>query len=526
MTVRNLLNSGDYVMLVPMGLQITLQYNASGNLEKIYTGFTSERIDRTEELLSLFLKNKLAPTKIQITKGTSWVRGVLYTGELFPVSGLLPNVAEENLLQKLMEKTEQFNFFAGTIESTSTEFRSVTAIRQCLAMAKFRLLPGWTAPYNISEAIIESWMQNDRYTFVPIVTNYIVFRDRNVRIVSNELRQFIVKNVTQYTDVNGYIKARLDVENSSEPFYVDYSDVLRMNIHNNSIIIFDTNQQIIYCKSLDKNSKQKNAYDTLLTCSYCGKRFEAPKTGYVCCTNEHCPSKLRQHIVQFLKTLNMPQQSANTIQEWLKDEKITCIPDLFLLDEYENMSLEISISDLLRALVPISLIPNEDIFLTMAIACNNNEKTFRYYVENPTKISSDLGIQHIDLGKLVKWLSDGYNVSDIQTLLKSPQIKLIKIDRKFDGVPIFRNKTIYLTGNFIRGSAGEIASILQSYSANVTTQFSNIVDCVLVGGTQEEIDGKSIKAARALHKPIMNEEEFFKYYEIDDDLRENSIVII
>ena len=114
-------------------------------------------------------------------------------------------------------------------------------------------------------------------------------------------------------------------------------------------------------------------------------------------------------------------------------------------------------------------------------------------------------------------------MSDIITLLNSPNINLVESEKKFDGAPIFRNKTICLTGTFIRGSMSEIAAILHSYSANVVFQFTNIVDCVLVGGTNENIDGKIVRDAKALNKAVMAEDDFFKRYEIDSDISSNLV---
>ena len=80
MNMRNFLKPGDFVIPMPIGIHMTLQYNISGNLEKVYTGFDSERIDRTSDMMNLVIQNKTAPPKIHITKGTTWVKGVLYTG--------------------------------------------------------------------------------------------------------------------------------------------------------------------------------------------------------------------------------------------------------------------------------------------------------------------------------------------------------------------------------------------------------------------------------------------------------------
>ena len=88
----------------------------------------------------------------------------------------------------------------------------------------------------------------------------------------------------------------------------------------------------------------------------------------------------------------------------------------------------------------------------------------------------------------------------------------------FDGAPIFRNKTIYITGTFKHGNTADIKAILESYSATVVTDFDNYIQCVLVGDIKDGINGTAILAARELNLPMFTESEFFAKYEIDEDL--------
>lgn len=519
MNMRNLLKPGDFVMPMPIGIHLTLQYNVSGNLEKVYTGFDSERIDRTGDMMDLVIQNKTAPSKIHITKGTTWVKGVLYTGAFSDVSGVLPKCAESYLAERFISTPAAFNFFAATIESTSVLFNGATSVRQTLAMAKFKILPGWLAPAEVTNEVVSGWISSPIYTFMPIVTDYVVFRNTSVSIHSAHLVQKIVESVNNYTDLNGFLKSKLKIKGSDTPVYVNYSETVMHNITKGSIIIQDTEQHIVYTKC----QKRAKPYDTIITCSCCGRQYTVPKTDTVICPNEHCSSRLMPRIMQFVNIMHMPKYEDKLLEEKVKKNKVICIPDLFLLPEYSELHLNVTITSLLRALVPIALIPRDDVFVSLSIACSNKERTFRYYVENPEHISSDLNISHPDLNKLVKWLLDGYNVSDINTLLNSPNINLVESKKKFDGAPIFRNKTICLTGSFIRGSMAEIASILHSYSAKVVFRFTNTVDCVLVGGTMENIDGKILRDAKSLNKAVMSEDAFFKKYEIDSDINANLV---
>ena len=107
-------------------------------------------------------------------------------------------------------------------------------------------------------------------------------------------------------------------------------------------------------------------------------------------------------------------------------------------------------------------------------------------------------------------------------MIDDDHIIITKTNRKFDGIPMLRNKTIAITGIFNHGSLQEVASILNSYSANVV--FGNChekIDCVIVGNINENVDGSLINRARDENIAVFTESEFFARYDIDSDLREN-----
>ena len=122
--------------------------------------------------------------------------------------------------------------------------------------------------------------------------------------------------------------------------------------------------------------------------------------------------------------------------------------------------------------------------------------------------------------RFATWLSIPQNTVELDTVINSDQIDIAVQDRimSSDGAPIFRNKTIYITGTFRHGTIPEIKAILESYSATVVTDFDNYIQCVLVGDIKDSIEGKAILAARELKLPIFSESEFFAKYEIDEDL--------
>lgn len=515
---RNLLKPGDYVLAMPVGLHLTLEYNQSGNLARVYTGFNLDRKDETSKLLIPLLSNETVPAKIHIVNGKTWITGVLYTGKMFSKSGALPQSIAASILEYYFKYPEQYNFFAATIESTSVPFTNGTQMRSTFAMDKFHMLPGWVVPANVSESAFDDWIYSDRFPFNdPIISDCVIFRKSDILFQSMELKQFTIDHIEKYVDPNGYIKARVYNTDNNNPIVYDFSDIVRMNLGSNVLLVVDSDNQPVHAKYIGmwKNSKRGKS----ITCTSCGKMFTIPEYGTVQCPDIHCKSRLFPKIVHFLSTMNMTIPNNNEILSWVHSNTVTCVPDVLILPVYSNMKIETTIADVLRSMVPIQLISNSELFTIFSSACNNNVSTVRYYTQYPDMIDSDLKIKHIDLNKFISWLHDPCNVSDLMTILDSPQIVLKSVNKKFDGAPIFRGKTICITGNFVHGDYSVISAILTSYSAMVTTTYTPDVDCVLVGNTQENVDGRIISSAREYDTTIMSESDFFGYYDIDTDIK-------
>ena len=62
---------------------------------------------------------------------------------------------------------------------------------------------------------------------------------------------------------------------------------------------------------------------------------------------------------------------------------------------------------------------------------------------------------------------------------------------------------------------------MSSYAATVVTKYDNLIDCVITGGTQTNVDGTAIRAARISNVPIYDEDSFFHAYDIDSDIADN-----
>lgn len=517
---KTMIRPGDFIILMPVGIPITLQYNSYGNLEKVYTSNGNERNDVTEKLMNTMVSSHTVPLHIHILKGTSWVFGILYTADVQNCSGRLPESAINKLIDKYIESPECFNFFAGTFESTVTLFKGASPIRQNLGMDGFNLLPGWIAPAIINESTILNWSESQQYPFISdLVVGLIIFHKDEIYINYTNMFQFMVKYKIKFVDENGYIK--LKIADDSLSMVIDISDAAKFKVDIGSVVVFNHTNSLIYAKN--QTLKKFNTYENTMMCDYCGKQIVIPNSGTVSCSDPHCMSYMYTKLKQFLYILKLPEISYEQVVCWISKKYITCIPDIFTLDEYKHIKVHTTIAQIIRALVPVTLIPQSDIFTMFANVCSNNLKTIYYYINHPDLIKTDFSIVHPKLPVFIEWLSDGYNVSDLCTIIESSQIIIDTTNKKFEGAPIFRNKTICITGDFIRGSFSEIAAILQSYSANIIPSIIGNVDCVIIGGSNENINGSVINQAKSLNIPIFEENQFFDYYEIDKDMHENFI---
>ena len=515
MYVKDYFKGGEYVTLIPIGLPITLQYNISGNLEKVYIGYDSNRRDVSNTFMMTLLSRDYVPGKINLTKGTSWVYGILYTNDIpTDVSGPLPECVELPLETKFTQHPEQFRFFAGNIECTSVPFHGSTHINQFLHLCRFNVLPGWIVPPVMDKSVFYKWINSSQYTFHAVVTGYIIFsKDGSVNTVSTCVSQNTVTDVLEYNDDNGNYRVKLTLDDNTDK-YINYATAYKYGISKTTLLYLDAKGNIF------DTAKYSVEYQDTIRCPFCGKTYTAnldlDEETY--CPDVHCTSRLVSPIQRFITVMGFPVMSTEDIKTYIKNGDLTCVTDIFELEPYKSAQIKATIGKCLQAMIPISLIKTTDIFSLFSNSCSNDIKTILYYINHPTDIIADLRIDHPDVHKLIMWLSDDCNARDLTTVLELDQIEIGTIDKRFEGAPIFRNKLIYITGDFIHGNIPEISSILQSYSARVTTVFTNLVDCVLIGGTNENINGKDVVAARNMGIPIMVEQDFFTQYDIDTDL--------
>lgn len=515
MYAKTFCKPGSFMTVIPAGLQTTLEYDRKGKLTKVYVGYDElERKDVTDKLLESV--RNCVPTSIHLTDGNSFVTGVFYTDTIIPVSGNLPDCTDTAMIEGIINNTIDVQFYAGNIVSFATKFGGANPVRNWLQMAGFNLLPGYLVPANLTPAAFENLVYNQMYPFrKEAITGYIFYEGFDVTYHQNNISQHIVKKVQKFLNVNGQVKASIVCEDNT--LEVNYSDIIKFNINAETLITIGIDGKIARADVTDNKKRDKRSAN--LTCEICHKPFTAPQAGVVECDDLHCPSHLYGQIAKMCKVLNLPELSESDFLKDIKDNTIRSILDVFSLPNYRELKLTITLGQALNACIPASVCADENIFTMFANTCNNSIDTMRYYIDHPQQLVNDLSIRNLFTMRLIEWLSDDYNAAELTAFIQLDNITIDSQSKKFDGAPIFRDKTVAITGKFRHGSLDEVSAIIRSYSADVVTTLTDKVQAVVVGSLHEDINGGIVSQARDRNIPVFEEDDFFLHYGIDEDLQ-------
>lgn len=525
MFAKTFCKPGDFVAVAPIGLQLTLQYNHNGLLEKIYKGDKKSEIDVTEKLYEVFQEKQYAPHAIPTKGGTTWVTGVFTCDALITCEGKLPDCISDEILSNVETMDRSFMdelgfiFYAGALDSLAVSFNNIQAIENWFRVAQFNLLPRCVVASNTSEeAILESckYRNPDMDT---VIGGIYIFADSEYDYVTNNLSQIIVSEVETFLDSNGYVKVKLFDGQGNESITVPYSDVVKFNIQKEAVVIIDDDARKVIDVNYVKQPTLK--VDKVFICPVCNKKYFVPESGNMTCDDPHCLSTQWPYICHMLNVLELPELSWDKYMEYVKEDNITYPLDIFLLDEYKDLKLSVSLSKLFESLVPVEICTDSNLLHAIVSNCSNSIKTFRYYINNPKRIAIDFNLTSPQFDKIIRWLSDSYNVRMIETMLESNDVTIVETKQKFEGAPLLRNKTIALTGKFRHGDIDNIDSIIASYAGKTTVSHKDKFDCVVAGDIQENIDGEILSRAKSRNIPIYSETAFFEHYGIDEDLEKN-----
>ena len=520
MFVRNLLQAGEYVTLVPNGIPIKLEYGSNGTLEKVHVGY-DESYEISKEVIPVIMKSKCIPLTVTIHKGQTFVYGVFkpLSNKKYIEEGWIPDCNIDNMLEDFKADPDQFKFFAGEVSSTAAVFKGAVPIRQWLTTSGFQLLSGYLVPANLTEDSFKSMIRRD-YADYPIVTHYIIYhRDGTTSHTKLSVYQCIIGDVKDYTTEYGYIQREFYTKDKYIKYVVPYSEAYIRDLHVGKRVFMMNN--IIHT---DDVSDGFNHVDSSYVCKWCGRKLHVPNDARkaMMCSDSQCNSVLYPRVSQLLKGLYLPVISFARYKE-ITDSigSIFSVLDILDVDEYKEFKFSGSLYQVVRAIIPKTILPGDQHVMKLCRECNDTVATFIYYIQNPDKMKVDLSLDDHVYKKLLNWLEDPCNVSDIVSLLCHERITIEHQEKRFDGPPIFRGKNIAITGKFFHGSSEDVESIFLSYAANIVNVVDSTLDCLIVGDLQEDVDGNKVMKAKKLGVPIFSEYKFFNKYDIDKDLSEN-----
>ena len=516
MFVRNILQAGEFVCVVPVGLPVTLQYADSGAIQRVFIGHdksTWRSGQDTDFLLQTLLRHEQIVNKISIKDGTTWIRGVLYTDNYFNKPGKLPQCIESDIFEAYRISPETFSFYAGDVQSLAATFRGAVSVRQWLTFSGFEVLPGYVVPAELSKPQFMQMLKHNYPFRFPLVASYIVFRrDGTTEYPSTKLYQLSVKACrTEYQEDGNIVVCVIDHNDTKR--YFAYRDVARYNVKKGSHIVLDADKEIIY----SSDGSSTGAVSTI-ECKFCGRQFPVSNSPKLKCPNSHCKSSAYPKVTKLLDALSLPSLTYERFMN-LSDSGEYPVYQILTESDYSSMDLQVSLKTALRAIIPTDVLPNQQQVSELCDAVHGSKEALLYYVQHVDKLFTDLDLDIPAFRRLQSWLQDIDNVTDIIDFFELDNLHVVRDTQKFDGAPIFRDKTIMITGTFLHGDHSEIVRILSSYGATVVDKFSDMVQCVLIGDAQENINGHAVLSAAKHNIPVDHEGQFFARYDIDTDIQ-------
>lgn len=519
------------VTIVPIGLPVVLQYNEYGLLQKVLVGYGDD-LKRATEIYPIdeatytkFFEGvkKLAPHSIPTKGGTTWVYAVMYSDRIPCNEGKIPESLFDSYI-KDVANGGLYSLYAGHVFSLASSFRGSLIVRNFLASAKFELLPQVIVPMKMTDATIEAAMQSSGAHFhKDYIAGFFIFEQLDCRYYSNNLVQYTATNTPEvYVAKDGTWKGTVVTKKGLNLEY-PYSLILHHQISKNSTIIvhsIDDGSYEVISTRMNEDAELMPSAGVEVKCPVCRKVCKLGLNDFEFkCDDPFCMSHQYLQADKMLTIFELPQLSYDDYKNAVKQGDIVCLVDILELPQYKDTKIETTLASAMFAVtddIPYTLLER------FANKCNNDVESIRYYLDNPSRIRIDLDITNPQIDKLVRWLESPYNVSTLSSLLELVDIE--KSSKKFDGDPIFRGNTLAITGRFKRGQLPEIEAIFRSYAAEVVTSIERgdkLPDVVITGGTNESISGAMIQKAKIHNIPIIEEDEFFTQYEIDEDLQRN-----
>lgn len=500
---------GDTVVVVPFGLAAQVNYNKNGVISGIdvYIGGSDVPVPLDHVTCAKLQKNNVVPSRL-VHKRDCVVHGV------FEVNGIglydvVNKEPSEVLLSCISKSSYDIAFKAFMIESSNVSY----------AFVQQSVLITTLGFEKCSSFVVSSREQLNRISKMPAmllypkVSGYVVVHKNDYRYEPESFQYLKVSSVHRDVNSTGFIVADVQFDNNTS-ITVPYPHIVKYNVQKSSLVVVDSGN-IVFCSDRGNMSKK---VDREFHCNFCGSLVTSPSDGYVKCSYDNCTSRMYPVVENMTREFNIPCIDYSTYRTYVDEKKITCLVDVFDLPEYKDLKISCTLGTLLKALCPVSAVKDRSFFDKFVEKCGSFE-AFYHYIENPYEIEQDMSnfIDSHTCQSFVNWIGVPENLLTVKSVVDIVNVK----QREFNlDVPkLFRNKVIYIEGEFNHGSYSTVSSILRSYGADIATTVDTRCDCVLLGDfVRNPEDVPTVNIAKSYDIPVYTESYFFNIYDIDNDL--------
>ena len=512
MFIENRISGGETVIPIPLGMDIVIQYNERGIIQKIYRGFDkSENI--SDEIMYILTSNSMIPSSIRIKGGTTWVYGVLHTKVELPItqSGDLPRVNYGVYMKAISKTPSDFEFYACNVDSFGVVFRGGDLkSRAWMTSEGFYVLPAYLMPTNINSDTFERMIMNDSYVFQwPLIMGMYIYSGGIMTYQSTELYQQKVSKVVTVVKDDGNIEDELCSDIDDSILYVKKSLTNRLGVGKKSIVVYTKSNpnEIIYnyVRVIEPQSE--------ITCPTCGALIQMHNHGDTHCSDENCPSLLYSRLVHMLGVLNLPSISREKFDKYVKKGQFNTLIDVFSFIEYEDVEVNTTLDSAIRSVVPAIILPGKNAYKVFASKCNFAVETVEYYIEHREKFWEDLNLDRNIYSKFYAWLDLVEHRTDINDILHNIHVNITD-KSMLDAPMVLQDSLIYITGIFDCGTYEQVAELFGQYGAAVTTEYSSSVSCVVIGNILEDVYGPAVQSAKERGILVFTESQFMQCFGI------------
>lgn len=508
-------SSGQYVQPVPIGLLCSINYAQQGFVTSIVVNPSNEELPFS--VISDLCSAGVVQQRISPASKISRVDGVIVVTDIdfryADCVGEVPECYYESIKKFIAKWPTKCKFYAYGGAHYNNLNVATLMLTSKLRSYGFNFIGGISVTANSVPAQLDSYidtMGQSINKIFPIAVGYNISIGSATNFVSRGLVSDTIKNAAPTIDESGYV--HWSIAGAADNYTVSYSDAVAYDASKGTYVVLDGNEIVYSISPHPVYAKLSNEF----TCPVCGKTYTISDEPTICADSD-CPSRNYKNVVKLLAGCGLNKMSYDEYKDAVHSGKLTTLQDVFMLPQYAEKEVKITLTNLLFSILPISVTMGSVDNVTQFVQQAKSQTAVHYYIHNTDKLGAELRINPLFVKNLVDWFSDSRHVETFDSVIHNPNIKLIEVQKKFNGDPIFINKKICIAGKFQHGSLDDITAILNSYSADVTLNLTHDCSCLIIGHFHGE-PPQLVDLAQSYGLSVYSEDEFFAAFQIDKDL--------